>query len=88
MQSIKHDQWSSNSEWVMLGYSYHIESVPSLLNKKQFSTLHINFSLRRNEAYYSITMLVPILVMTMLSPLGLILPVEAGEKWVYKLRFC
>ena len=36
--------------------------------------------LKRNEAYYSLTMFIPILVMTLLAPIGLVLPVEAGEK--------
>ena len=80
METIKHDQWSSNSEWLMLGYSYHVESVTSMLNKKHFSTLHISFTLRRNDAYYFFTMFIPILVLTLLSPLGLILPVDSGEK--------
>ena len=80
MQTVQHDQYMSNSEWVFLGYKYEVESVSSLLNKKHFSMLRINFAVRRNEPYYSITMFIPILVMTLLAPLGLILPVEAGEK--------
>ena len=62
------------------GYKYYVEEVTSLINKKKFSTLHINFLMKRNESYYSLTLFIPILVMTLLSPCGLILPVDAGEK--------
>ena len=62
------------------GYKYYVEEVTSLINKKKFSTLHVNFMMKRNESYYSLTLFIPILVMTLLSPCGLILPVDAGEK--------
>ena len=64
----------------ILGYKYYVEEVTSLINKKKFSTLHINFMMKRNESYYSLTLFIPILVMTILSPCGLVLPVDAGEK--------
>ena len=67
----------------------------SLIDKKKFSTLSIKLAMQRNEPYYSITLFIPILVMTLLAPIGLILPgtllislvdiikslsVDAGEK--------
>ena len=34
----------------------------------------------RNDPFYTMTLMFPILVLTLLSPIGLILPVDAGEK--------
>ena len=42
--------------------------------------------MKRNESYYSLTLFIPILVMTLLSPCGLILPVDAGEKMGLQVR--
>ena len=34
----------------------------------------IDFNLRRNQPFYSLTLFIPILVLTLLSPIGLLLP--------------
>ena len=79
-QTVKHEQYTESAEWQLLGYKYNVQEVTSLLNKKKFSSLHVNFMLKRNVPYYSLTMFIPILVMTLLAPIGLVLPVDAGEK--------
>ena len=71
---VKHDQYLSNSEWNFFAYKFEIVDAQSIINKKYFSQLTIKFALTRAEPYYTLTMFVPIMVMTQLAPIGLILP--------------
>ena len=63
-----------NAEWTFIGYRYNVTNKTSLIHQKKFSTLSIEFALKRNKPYYAITMFIPIFVMTVLAPCGLILP--------------
>lgn len=72
--NIKHHEYLGNSEWDFFAYKYGVKDQVSLIDNKKFSTLSIKLSMQRNEPYYSITMFIPILVMTLLAPIGLILP--------------
>ena len=40
----------------------------------KISKFVIDFNLRRNQPFYSLTLFIPILVLTLLSPIGLLLP--------------
>ena len=72
--NIKHYEYQDNSEWSFMAYKYTIAGKTSLINQKKFSTLTVNLGVQRHKPYYWITMFVPILVMTILTPCGLILP--------------
>ena len=50
------------------------------MNNESFSTLVVTLEMTRNDPFYTMTLFFPIIVLTLLSPIGLILPVEAGEK--------
>ena len=64
--------------------SFSVSNKASLINQKTFSQLSIRLALKRQEPYYTLTLFVPILVMTLLAPIGLILP---GESKIHKLNF-
>ena len=72
---VQHERYMGNSEWNWFEYDYEITNDKSLIqNNKAFSTLGFNMKLRRNHPFYSLTLFVPMIVLTFLSPIGLILP--------------
>ena len=71
----KHENYISNSEWNWKSYSYNVETVTSVVrNNLQFSQLVVTFDMQRNDPFFSLTLFVPILILTVLAPIGLILP--------------
>ena len=78
--NIKHYEYEDNSEWSFMAYKFSIAGKTSLINQKKFSTLTVNLGVQRHKPYYWITMFVPILVMTILTPCGLILPGNVASK--------
>ena len=52
--------------------------------RNEFATLEITLVLKRNDPYYTLTWFVPIMVLTFLTPIGLILPGQY-QKYIY---FC
>ena len=72
--SIKHHTYMNNNEWRLFAYKVDIGTQNSFIDQKRFSILTISLAVQRNRPFYELTLFVPILVMTLLSPLGLILP--------------
>ena len=66
----------NNNEWRLFAYKEDIGTQKSFIDQKRFSILTISLAVQRNRPYYELTLFVPILVMTLLSPIGLILPGE------------
>ena len=76
-------------EWAFLGYSYRfgifqilcakmiffrVADMRELQKRNEFSTLEITLVLRRNESYYNLTWFISIMILTILTPVGLLLP--------------
>ena len=78
MSLIRHELYMGNAEWEFLGYKYKVETLSSPV-RSDFSTLKLNIGLKRNSSFYSLTLFVPIMVLTILSPVGLILPGEIAS---------
>ena len=57
---------------------YNIYTVYTVYNIQymKIAKFVIDFDLRRNQPFYSLTLFIPILVLTLLSPIGLLLPGE------------
>ena len=71
----KHENYGPNSEWNWKSYSYNVETVTSLVrNNLQFSQLIVTFDMQRNDPFFSLTLFIPVLILTVLAPIGLILP--------------
>ena len=81
---IEHELLVSNAEWRFIGYKYKVKSLASTV-REDFSTLQVKIGLKRNSSYYSLTLFVPIMVLTVLTPVGMIMPIEAGEKIGYQI---
>ena len=62
-----------NAEWHLIGYKYKVVSLDSAV-RDTFSCMKVSLGLKRNSSYYSLTLFVPIMVLTILTPVGLILP--------------
>ena len=85
----KHENFIPNSEWNWKSYSYYVEPVTSLVrNNLQFSQLVITFEMQRNDPFYTLSLFVPILLLTVLAPVGLILPGYNNSYFkIHKVRF-
>ena len=81
---IEHELLVSNAEWKFIGYKYKVQSLGSTV-REDFSTLKVKIGLKRNSSYYSLTLFVPIMVLSFLTPVGLIMPIDAGEKIGYQI---
>ena len=83
-EKILHHEYLDNLEWQFRAYKFHLDSSESITDtiNNNYSTLTVELVVRRNLPYYAITMFVPIFVMTVLSPIGLILP---GRDFILKL---
>ena len=68
----------NNNEWRLFAYKEDIGTQKSFIDQKRFSILTISLAVQRNRPYYELTLFVPILVMTLVSPIGLILPGECS----------
>ena len=51
----------------------------------KFSTIELKLAFERNNPYYTMTLILPIVMLTIMAPLGLILPVESGEKMGFQV---
>merc|ERR1739838_1230648 len=63
-----------------MGYKIEPADLEDIVGRKNYSTLNIKLGFQRNSPYYTMTLIIPILVLTLLAPIGLILPVESSEK--------
>ena len=59
---------------------FRLTDVKEVYARNEFATLEITLVLKRNDPYYTLTWFVPIMVLTFLTPIGLILP---GEYLIY-----
>ena len=57
-------------------YFFRLTDVKEVYARNEFATLEITLVLKRNDPYYTLTWFVPIMVLTFLTPIGLILPGE------------
>jgi len=83
---VQHERFGPNSEWNWYSYSYAITNDKSLTkNNQAYSTLTLRMKLKRNHEFFTLTLFVPILILTLISTVGLILPVECGEKMGFQV---
>ena len=86
MSAIESPFYDDNNEWAFVSYSYQQGTVVDLVAQKEYSTLQITLTCRRNDGFYTITLFVPVALLTLLSPIGLILPTNTGEKMGLQVR--
>ena len=72
--------YDDNNEWSFESYSYRQSLVTDIIGRNEFSILEVELTCRRNIGFYSMTLFIPVFLLTLLAPIGLILPADSGEK--------
>ena len=72
--AIKYKYHNENTEWEFFAFKIEETYLEDQVAEKNYSTIIIKFGFQRNSSYYTMTLIIPILVLTLLAPLGLILP--------------
>ena len=75
LKAIMYSKYQNlDKEWYLFAYKLEvIENYDTLINAN-FSTAIMNLAVMRNTPYYFMTFMVPIFVLTLLAPVGLIIP--------------
>lgn len=81
--AIQYKYHNENTEWEFFAFKVEETMLEDLVAEKNYSTIVIKFGFQRNSPYYTMTLIIPILVLTLLAPLGLILPGKANCKSFY-----
>ena len=78
---------SQASKWKLV----QVKTVTSVVrNNLDFSQIVVTFNMQRNEPFYTLTLFLPILILTVLAPIGLILPGrnhQFNSGTIFKLRY-
>ena len=81
---FEHENFISNSEWTWIACKYSIETISSVVrNNLEFEQVQVVFVMQRNEPFHTMTLFVPALILTILAPIGLILPGKILQKCLY-----
>ena len=80
-KSIKTD-----SEWNVLGHPIErIEEVNIDQLHEYLLEYTLTLNIARNHPYFTLTMAFPIMLIACLAPLGMLLPIDSGEKMGYQV---
>ena len=81
--------FAQTREWEMTHLTFHHEDdvflMHHLYHDETFSTIRVELTLKRTPAFLTTTMVAPIILIMLLTNIGLILPVESGEKMGYTI---
>ena len=84
--TINIDHYEENGEWVVTSTSTSLQTV-QVLNKEEnynMPQFSVTISLQRRRMYYSLTVCLPILILSVLNCMVYLLPPASGEK----ISFC
>ena len=77
-ETMKFNYFNDNTEWNFFGFKIDQITLTdvgrNIGTNTEYSMINVKFAFKRNHPYYTITLIVPIIVLTILSPVGLILP--------------
>ena len=77
LEAIKYKYYNGNSEWELFAYKIYTEERLQTRRLKQeegHSTVIMKFGFQRNSTYFTMTLIIPIIALTLIAPIGLILP--------------
>ena len=78
LDAIKYKYYNGNTEWNFFAYKIETGTLRDMVSKKDYSAIDVKFGFQRNHPYYTMTLIIPIITLTLLAPLGLIIP---GKKF-------
>ena len=71
---IHYKYFDRNTEWKFIGYKFSTGNLIDTVALRNFSTIQVELAFQRNDPYYTMTLILPIIMLTIMAPLGLILP--------------
>ena len=75
LKAIMYSKYQNlDKEWHLFAYKLSVIENYDTLTKTNFSTAIMNLAVMRNTPYYFMTFQVPVFVLTVLAPVGLIIP--------------
>ena len=77
---LKH--YDNNKEWNFFAYKYEEKELIDVVANASYSTIVVKFAFQRNSPYYTLTLIIPIITLTLLAPIGLIIP------GIFQTTFC
>ena len=100
--TIKYKYYNGNTEWNFFAYKVVQSELYDWAGDAYYSTVTIKFAFERNSPYYILTLIIPIITLTLLAPIGLIIPgssskalqiehylqLNLAKSLVFKLRLC
>ena len=72
--AIKYQYYNPNTEWNFFAYKVVRNELYDWVNDAHVSTITVKFAFQRNSPYYTLTLIIPIVALTLLAPIGLIIP--------------
>ena len=85
MKIIHYKYFDENTEWKFLAYKFATKEIIDVASGRNFSAIEVKLAFRRNDPFYTMTLILPIIMLTLMVPLGLILPVDSGEKMGFQV---
>merc|ERR1711871_1673720 len=86
LETLQNDLYGSSTSWDWQRAWYEVSETQSQLrNNEKISTLNIFFEFRRFKPFVDLTLYTPIYVLLILLPLGVLIPVQSGEKMGFQI---
>ena len=79
IRKIEYKYYNGSPGWELIGIKVCDSNTTDEVTGDKFSTVTVKLAFRRNHQFYSLTLIIPIIMLTILTPLGLILPGEFTE---------
>ena len=74
LKALEYKYYNAHSGWTLIGVKITNNPLSDIVSKANYSTVTVNLAFKRNHQYYTLTLIVPIIVLTLLTPIGLIMP--------------
>ena len=74
LDAIKYKYYNGNNEWEFFAYKIEVGTLTDNVLNKDYSAIDVKFGFERNSPYYTMTLIIPIITLSLLAPLGLIIP--------------
>ena len=71
---IKYKYYNGDTEWNFFAYKVVHSHLHDWVGAANYSTVIVKLAFERNSHYYTLTLIVPIITLTLLAPIGLIMP--------------
>ena len=84
--AIKYQYYNPNTRWNFFAYKVVRNQLYDWVNDAHVSTITVKFAFQRNSPYYTLTLIIPIVALTLLAPIGLIIP--GSEEFLFGSKVC